>query len=1029
MPIFFRNLLIFLGVNLFAISIAAAVPALSGWWWNPNESGSGYAIERQGDKVFMSAFLYEANGKPTWYATLMQMQADGSYRGDLTRYSGGKSLLGEHKAPTSTVVVATVSARFSFAGQGSLSFSFPDGSAARTIPINRFGFGSPAFAPSNGQFQNNWWWNDQESGTGYFVEVQGNKAFIASFMYDDEGQPVWYASLAELNEAKQLSGPLDTYRNGQSLRGTYRAPVVQPGAAGVKRYEFSGDARGTMILPNGLPVPIQRFIFDAKAAFNKTPVTQVGADISTTVGETVYLSGEASDPDGDPLTYSWHYLNAPRGSKAGLYNWQSLRPYFVPDIAGIYRFALVADDGIVSNDQSIITVTANSRVTLNRAPIARPGANQNITVGTPVILNGASSSDPDGDALSYSWTFQSRPSGSAAILRGATTVSPNFTADVSGTYVVSLTVSDGKLSSTPSTVSVNASALTPTGMNLVISEVSSCYYTNSNCWFEIYNPTASAINLANYTVKASSANLKGGGVAPQAYTLPSLVLQPNAYLVLASQSEKMVVQRGSQMIFLNVGDIVPYWRGSGFIELLQNNQTVDFVVFGSSSQNPSTTGRWNGAPVSALPSSADDYGKSIVRPYPAILNTNTRSSADWVKVDWVTPAGRNDIPPNTRDSDGDGIPDSAEQPGGTYGGLDLYAMGARTGRKDILIEIDRMNSNDPGLIPRRESLDKVVQAFATRGIHILFDAGTQFSTVFSPALYNLGQASNIVPYEACVGFDSTICTVNQSNRRTIYDWKQDQMDLRRRNVFHYLLMGNSQKADGSGYGSYGIAEYLGNDIIVTLGKSGLTTSAGIDLNALINLQAVAIMHELGHNLGLGHGGDSSQNYKPNYWSIMNYLYGSTGLDPNPAASTASDRWRREKGDQSPSYCNLAGSPCVSPSLFVIDYSDGSSAPLDETALAERDNIGRGSQSGAFADWDLNGSLTAALISKDLDGDGSKTVLRDFNDWGNLQLPFSRNWYGYLNGSSIQSLTTTSEDFVSNDVQRVVSDPCMMPRFR
>jgi hypothetical protein len=113
----------------------------------------------------------------------------------------------------------------------------------------------------------------------------------------------------------------------------------------------------------------------------------------------------------------------------------------------------------------------------------------------------------------------------------------------------------------------------------------------------------------------------------------------------------------------------------------------------------------------------------------------------------------------------------------------------------------------------------------------------------------------------------------------------------------------------------------------------------------------------------------------------------------------------------------------------MDYSDGSSAPLDESALSESDNIGRGSTSGAFADWDLSGSLTAAKLSKDLDGDGAKTILRDFNDWGNLQLPFSRKWYTNNLGKSPRSFTRPNADFISNDVQRVVSDPCMMPRFR
>ena len=42
-------------------------------------------------------------------------------------------------------------------------------------------------------------------------------------------------------------------------------------------------------------------------------------------------------------------------------------------------------------------------------------------------------------------------------------------------------------------------------------------------------------------------------------------------------------------------------------------------------------------------------------------------------------------------------------------------------------------------------------------------------------------------------------------------------------------------------------------------------------------QAGTLMHELGHNLGLRHGGDDHTKYKPNYLSVMNYAFQLTGL--------------------------------------------------------------------------------------------------------------------------------------------------------
>jgi len=42
-------------------------------------------------------------------------------------------------------------------------------------------------------------------------------------------------------------------------------------------------------------------------------------------------------------------------------------------------------------------------------------------------------------------------------------------------------------------------------------------------------------------------------------------------------------------------------------------------------------------------------------------------------------------------------------------------------------------------------------------------------------------------------------------------------------------------------------------------------------------QAAVLLHELGHNLNLAHGGNEEVNLKPNYISVMNYLYLSSGI--------------------------------------------------------------------------------------------------------------------------------------------------------
>lgn len=695
---------------------------------------------------------------------------------------------------------------------------------------------------------------------------------------------------------------------------------------------------------------------------------------SISVYDTQDASFSVTATDTNPITYQW--------KKNGV------------DLVGETASTFVLKAAALSDNAASITVAVSGK---GGTTISAAAALTVITRAPKITTNPTPQSVVAGQSATFTvsvtglapFTYQWLKNGQ--VITGATSSSystPMTFGDNSKQYSVQVTNSAGSATSSPAIVSIQASTLT----NLVISEVSTCYYYNYACWFEIYNPTSNAINISSYSIRSRSVDVTNGQVtASQIFNLPNYSIPSDGYLIISGNPENLI-QRGSQNIRIRSSNNVPKWIDSGFIEILSAGLTVDFVVFGASTQTPTTSGKWSGVNVPALPYSDSDYGKSIVRPYPQTASVNTFSSADWVQVDWVTPAGRNDIPVGAKDVDLDGIPDSAEIPGGTFAGIDLYSMGARTGRKDIFIELDRMDSTDAGLNPKIESLQMIVSAFASKGINVIFDAGNSYSISFSTVNFNLGQGSNVVPYEKCVTFNQTDCNLNASNKRSIYDWKEEYMDLRRRSVFHYLLMGNSQAPDGSYGEAGGTAEVNGNDLLITQGKyipAPITTS---QTNQLINIHALSIMHELGHNLGLRHGGNETVNYKPNYFSIMNYLY-VNGLDPDPSSMTAYQRWRKSKGDASPSICNLVASPCGDKSQFIMNYSNGSSAILDENALLESANIGRGSNAGAYADWDQNGILTTSIISKDLNGDGLKTILNDFNDWDNISLPFVRRYYG------------------------------------
>ena len=83
-------------------------------------------------------------------------------------------------------------------------------------------------------------------------------------------------------------------------------------------------------------------------------------------------------------------------------------------------------------------------------------------------------------------------------------------------------------------------------------------------------------------------------------------------------------------------------------------------------------------------------------------------------------------------------------------------------------------------------------------------------------------------------------------------------------------------------------------------------------------------HELGHTFGLLHGGSSTDQYKPNYHSIMNYAW------------------------QYPTSCNKKG--------WRLNYSDKEFLTLDERSLSEPDGIGGHTGHTTFA-----GPLTAGAL--------------------------------------------------------------------
>ncbi|WP_192930019.1 PKD domain-containing protein [Sphingomonas sp. NIC1] len=159
------------------------------------------------------------------------------------------------------------------------------------------------------------------------------------------------------------------------------------------------------------------------------------------------------DANGDTLTYKWAFKSRPTGSAATLSSTTDAKPTFMADVAGAYVVTLIVNDGKVDSAPVDVTITAT---VANAAPVANAGPDQNVKNGTTVTLDGSASSDANGDALTYQWSMDARPTGSSAALSSTTVVKPTFVPDVAGNYVLSLVVSDGSLKSVADSVTITS---------------------------------------------------------------------------------------------------------------------------------------------------------------------------------------------------------------------------------------------------------------------------------------------------------------------------------------------------------------------------------------------------------------------------------------------------------------------------------------------------------------------------------------------------------------------------------------------
>jgi hypothetical protein len=231
-----------LGALCLQTALVCAEPN-NGWWWNSNESGRGFFIEQTDGVMYMGGYFYDASGRATWATSGGPVSDPYLYEGRLQTFAGGQSLFGAYRFPSSIVDIGAITIRF--ADDTHATLTWPGG----TVKLERQVYGdveaeawtlNDSFRPQTG-----WWWNPDESGRGYSIEVQGSSLFLAGFMYDDFGNPLWYFGAGPMTTERHFESDLLLFSGGQTMSGPYRPPgtPLRVGRIGV---DFSAADRATI---------------------------------------------------------------------------------------------------------------------------------------------------------------------------------------------------------------------------------------------------------------------------------------------------------------------------------------------------------------------------------------------------------------------------------------------------------------------------------------------------------------------------------------------------------------------------------------------------------------------------------------------------------------------------------------------------------------------------------------------------------------------------------------------------------------
>jgi serine protease len=202
------------------------------WWFGQTYNGTGISIIQHNDILFATWYLYDANGKGSWF-----VMPGGTWNPSHTIFSGGMySTVGapfnNYSPPATGLQAGTLSFHFSDSSNGTLSYVLTTGQSG-AFAMTRQPFG-PVVTPTHFDYSDLWWGGTSQDGWGLTLNQHYDTLVAIWYTYGLDGKPVFYIM------------PNGTWIGATTITGAIYATTGTPFGLPYNAAQFIGNTVGNV---------------------------------------------------------------------------------------------------------------------------------------------------------------------------------------------------------------------------------------------------------------------------------------------------------------------------------------------------------------------------------------------------------------------------------------------------------------------------------------------------------------------------------------------------------------------------------------------------------------------------------------------------------------------------------------------------------------------------------------------------------------------------------------------------------------